>query len=415
MVKSDVEVLAVIPARGGSKSIPHKNTKLLGGHPLIAYSIAAGLQAGMVNRVLVSTDDEAIARIAREYGADVPFIRPAELAGDDVLDLPVFEHVLEWLDQREGYRPDVVVQLRPTSPIRPPRCVDEALSILLSDPSADSVRAVTPAGQNPYKMWRLEDGRLAPLIQTDFEEPYNMPRQKLPAAFWQTGHIDVIRRQTIIEKQSLTGSRVLPIMISPEYAVDIDTLEQWEQAEWVLSYRSFETVKPTDHREFDDIRMVVFDFDGVLTDNRVYVIEDGREAVACNRSDGLGIEALKEFGVSVVVLSTEANPVVAARCKKLGLACYQGARDKAAVFESLISEKGLTAEQVVYVGNDVNDLDCMRLAGWSVAVADAYQEVLAVADLVLTKPGGQGAARELCDLLVSRLECRRKAREYSNA
>src|SRR3972149_608231 len=150
------EILALIPARGGSKGIPRKNIRTFAGYPLVAWSIAAGLQAKSVSRVIVSTDDEEIAAVAREYGADVPFMRPRELAQDRTTDLPVFEHALKWLEDTEAYKPGIVVQLRPTSPIRPMDCVDGAVRILAEHPDADSVRGVVPAAQNPYKMWRVK-------------------------------------------------------------------------------------------------------------------------------------------------------------------------------------------------------------------------------------------------------------------
>ncbi len=176
------EVLAIIPARGGSKGIPRKNIRPFAGHPLIAYSIAAGIRAETVTRVIVSTDDERIAEVARQYYAETPFLRPLELAQDDTPDLPVFQHALNWLAENESYIPDVVVQLRPTSPIRPMGLVDEAVHILLSNPKADSVRGVVPAGQNPYKMWRIDayTGQLKPLLEVPgLAEPYPAPRQQL--------------------------------------------------------------------------------------------------------------------------------------------------------------------------------------------------------------------------------------------
>src|SRR5678816_951191 len=127
MVNGLGPVLAIVPARGGSKGIPRKNVRLIGGHPLIAYSIAAGLAAEHVDRVLVTTDDAEIADVARLYGADVPFRRPVELAADDTPDLPVFLHALEWLDREEGYRPEIIVHLRPTSPLRQVADIDEAI------------------------------------------------------------------------------------------------------------------------------------------------------------------------------------------------------------------------------------------------------------------------------------------------
>ncbi|RPI79460.1 MAG: acylneuraminate cytidylyltransferase family protein, partial [Chloroflexi bacterium] len=169
------EVLAIIPARGGSKGIPGKNIRSFAGHPLISFSIAAGLQAKTVTRVIVSTDSEEIAETARQCGADTPFLRPAEYAQDQTTDLPVFDHALSWLAENEGYYPEIVVQLRPTSPIRPPDCVDHAVELLINHPSADSVRGVVPSGQNPFKMWRIDDqGIMQPLLKVDgIAEPYN--------------------------------------------------------------------------------------------------------------------------------------------------------------------------------------------------------------------------------------------------
>ncbi|MFN8427912.1 MAG: acylneuraminate cytidylyltransferase family protein [Anaerolineales bacterium] len=144
--------LAIIPARGGSKGIPRKNIRNFAGYPLIAWSIAAAKQSSLVTRVIVSTDDEEIASVAREFGAETPFLRPAKFAEDNTTDLPVFEHALAWLAEHENYHPEIVVQLRPTSPIRPRGLVDDAIQVLLHHKDADSVRGVVSAGQNPHKI-----------------------------------------------------------------------------------------------------------------------------------------------------------------------------------------------------------------------------------------------------------------------
>lgn len=240
-----MSVLAIVPARGGSKSLPRKNVRPLGGHPLLAYSIAAGLQARQVDRVIVSTDDEEIAGIGRQYGAEVPFLRPAELAEDDTPDLPVFQHALEWLAENEGFRAEIVVQLRPTSPLRPHECVDRGIDILNAHAEADSVRAVVPTSQNPYKMWRISpEGRLVPLLKDEGDEAYNTPRQLLPPTFWQTGHLDVIRAATIWEKKSMTGDVVLPLLMEPAYAVDIDRPADHDRAEELLRRGGLTVVRP---------------------------------------------------------------------------------------------------------------------------------------------------------------------------
>lgn len=217
-----MEVLAVIPARGGSKGIPRKNVVELLGRPLLWWSVRAALDAETVTRTVLSTDDAEIAEIGASAGAEVPFLRPAELAGDEVLDLPVFLHVLQALADAEGYRPDLVVHLRPTSPLRPPGLVDEGVRTLAADPAADSLRAVTVPANNPFKMWRIEGGVLVPLVDSGIPEQYNQPRQALPDAYWQTGTLDVVRTATLVEQRSMTGRRILPMVIDPELAVDID-------------------------------------------------------------------------------------------------------------------------------------------------------------------------------------------------
>lgn len=403
MVEPSQTILGIVPARGGSKSIPGKNIKPLGGFPLLAYSIVAGVRSRHVHRVVVSTDDPQIAAVARKWGAEVPFMRPAELAEDDVPDLPVFIHTLQWLEEREQYRPDIIVQLRPTSPFRPIRSVDEAVEILLGNHDADSVRCVTLSGENPYKMWRIVDDQLAPLLETDVNEPYNMPRQELPTTYWQTGHIDVIRTATILEKRSMTGDCILPYLIDPQYAVDLDTHVQWRYAEHLLPEIVDDIVVPQQERGsmLSAVGLVVLDFDGVFTDNRVFVSENATEMVACSRGDGFGLGLLRKAGVPAVVLSTEVNPVVAARCKKLDLPCHQGVEDKAEAFERLAAEYGVGREFIVFVGNDVNDLPAMEKAGIAVAVADADPKVIQIADIVLTRKGGRGAIRELCDRIIA--------------
>ena len=230
-----VEVLALIPARGGSKSIPRKNIESFAGRPLIAYSVAAGLAARRVDRVVVSTDDEAITAIARRYGAETPFLRPAEYSQDETPDLPVFRHALQWLAEHEGYLPEVIVQLRPTSPFRRVRHIDRAVELLLERPEADAVRTVCIPFQNPFKMWRIDaDGFMRPLMNVGSPEPYNMPRQALPDVYWQTGYVDAAWSKTILDKDSMTGEKILPLIIGPEEWVDIDSPDDWRRAERLL-------------------------------------------------------------------------------------------------------------------------------------------------------------------------------------
>ena len=225
------EVLAVIPARSGSKSVPHKNIRKIGGKPMIAYSIEHALQSDWITRVIVSTDSEEYACIAREYGAEVPFLRPAEYATDTALDYDVFYHALTWLKEKENYVPEIVVQLRPTYPIRRISDIDGMIQMLLENPQADSVRSITKATEIPYKMWLqgdlTGDGRIIPLIK-EIPECYNMPRQQLPEVYYQNACIDVFRPEVVLEKHSMSGEYILGYEMTENY--DIDTEEDFERA-----------------------------------------------------------------------------------------------------------------------------------------------------------------------------------------
>jgi YrbI family 3-deoxy-D-manno-octulosonate 8-phosphate phosphatase len=403
---SQPEVLAILPARGGSKGIPRKNIRPFAGYPLIAFSIAAARQAETVTRVIVSTDDAEIAEVARQHGAETPFMRPAELAADRTMDLPVFQHALAWLEEHEPYRPEIVLHLHPTSPVRPRGALDRAVRQMLDHPEADCTRSVVEPLQSPFKMWRIDEktGRMVPLVSLPgVKEPYNTPRQLLPFTYLQTGHVNAIR-SAVIRAGSMTGEVILPLIIDGRFEVDLDTLADWEHGEWVVAQGKLDMVWPgTPSRSMPArIRLLVMDFDGVVTDNRVWVDQDGREMVAANRSDSLGLSRLRQAGVEAAVISMETNPVVAARCRKMNVPWIQGENDKAAALKKLLQERGIAASETVFLGNDVNDLPCFPLVGWAVAVSDAMPEVARQADYVLSRKGGHAAVRELCDLILAR-------------
>jgi len=238
--RNSPRVLAVVPARGGSKGIPRKNLQLLGGRPLVAHAVATGLAARRVDRVLCTTDDAEIADAARAAGAEVPFLRPAELARDASEDWPVFMHVLEWLDRHAGWRPDLIVNLRPTSPLRTPRHVDDAIQLLL-DTGADSVKAVCLARQHPHKMWlRQADGGIEPYLKTPMRlsRGPDVPRAELEDIYWQNGVVDVTRREVILEQRVMIGRRVAGLVTEPADSIDIDTPLDLALAELVLARRS---------------------------------------------------------------------------------------------------------------------------------------------------------------------------------
>jgi N-acylneuraminate cytidylyltransferase len=217
------EILALILARGGSKSIPRKNLLMIAGKPLIAYTIEQALTSRSITRVIVSTDDEEIAGVARKYGAETPFMRPAEYAEDLSPDIDAFRHALNWLCEHEQYQPELVVHLRPTGPVRRVDLIDQAIQTMLDTPDADALRSVALALQTPYKMWRIsEAGRLEPLLLVeDLPESFSLPRQMLPSVYWQNGYVDILRPRAVLVHNSMVGKHILPFIVDePMYELD---------------------------------------------------------------------------------------------------------------------------------------------------------------------------------------------------
>jgi CMP-N-acetylneuraminic acid synthetase len=229
------EILAIVPARGGSKSLPRKNLIPLGGKPLIAYSIEQARASRSVTRTVVSTDDAEIAEVARTYGAEVPFMRPAEYAQDMSPDIDVFRHALQWLADHEGYRPELVVHLRPTGPVRRVELIDQAIALMLEHPEADALRSVSVPTQTPYKMWSIEGGYLRPLLTLEgVTESYCMPRQSLPEVWWQNGYVDIVRPRIILELGLMCGHTILPFVVD-EPILEIDYAESLPVVEEALA------------------------------------------------------------------------------------------------------------------------------------------------------------------------------------
>lgn len=233
--ETKIEVLALIPARGGSKSMPRKNLREVGGKPMVAHSIDHALAARLITRVILTTDDREIADVGLRAGAEVPFLRPVEFALDLSADYEFVRHALEWLRDNEGYVPELVVQLRPTTPIRDVRLIDRAIEALASRPEADSLRAVVSACFSPFKMWLLDEGGfLSPLLPLPgVAEPYNQPRQLLPDVYQQDGFLDITRPRTVFEQKSITGAKVLPFFLNRE-SIDIDYENELFEADHIM-------------------------------------------------------------------------------------------------------------------------------------------------------------------------------------
>lgn len=228
-------VVAIIPARSGSKSVKDKNIRIMNGKPMLAYSIEHALASKLIDRVFVSTDSPVYQEIALQYGAEAPFLRPDTISQDKSLDIEVFDHALRWLADNEGYRADICVHLRPTHPVRDPADIDKMVDLLCRSPEIDSVRSVSPAKQTPYKMWLFADddsNEMMPLVSCNVSEAYNAPRQILPQAYMQNACIDAVRSRTVLEKHSMTGEHIAGYRMN--YDFDVDTEEDFLAAERAL-------------------------------------------------------------------------------------------------------------------------------------------------------------------------------------
>lgn len=384
-----MDSLAIIPARGGSKGIPRKNARPLAGKPLIAHTIECALKAKSITRVIVSTDDPEIAALSGQYGAEVIW-RPVEISGDSASSEAALLHVLNYLKTAESYQPDFIVFLQCTSPLTTPEDIDGAVNALL-DENADSAFTATPFH---YYLWRKDSNGEAFGINHD--KHVRLMRQEREPQYIETGAVYVMRTEGFLKAKHRFFGRTVMYITPSERRWEIDEPIDFRIAELLMAeQRQCQNLQALP----SPISGLVMDFDGVFTDNRVVVLQDGSEAVICDRGDGMGLDQLRQSGLPLLVLSTEKNPVVQARCEKLGIPCQQGISDKISALKEWIKRNNLNRSGIIYVGNDINDLPCLRYVGCGVAVGDAYPEVKASAQFVLTTSGGRGAIRELCNLL----------------
>jgi len=224
------EVLAIIPARGGSKGVPSKNTRLLCGKPLIAYTVEEALKSRHISRTIVSTDSADIARVARKCRAEVPFLRPAELAQDDTPMLPVVKHAVSFMEAN-GYHPEIVVLLQPTSPLREARHIDQAVDKLM-ETGADCVVSICPEKHPPQWLFTLADGVLKPL----FDEKIEL-RQQSQGVYRLNGAVYVMKRDAVMQAEAILSGDTRAIVMPPEASVDIDTELDFKLAEALLQQK----------------------------------------------------------------------------------------------------------------------------------------------------------------------------------
>ncbi|MFE9901537.1 cytidylyltransferase domain-containing protein [Streptomyces achromogenes] len=386
-------VLAVIPARGGSKGVPAKNLAPVGGVPLVARAVRECRAARLVTDVVVSTDDQAIAAAAREAGAEV-VLRPAAIAGDTATSEAAVRHAMDTHEALHGAAVDAVLLVQCTSPFLLREDIDGVAAAVVEH-GADT--AVTVAPFHGF-VWRDGDTEAEGGTGVNHDKSYRPRRQDRPQDFLETGAAYAMDAAGFRTHGHRFFGRTELVRTDPARVLEIDDPHDLARARALAPL--FDADRPGALPTAADVDAVVLDFDGTQTDDRVLIDSEGREFVAVHRGDGLGIAALRRSGLKLLILSTEQNPVVAARARKLKIPVLHGVDRKDLALKQWCEEQGIAPERVLYVGNDVNDLPCFALVGWPVAVASAHDVVRGAARAVTTVPGGDGAIREIASWIL---------------
>ena len=382
---SEPSTVAIIPARGGSKGIPLKNLQKIAGKSILARAIETAHATKGIDLVIVSTDHDGIAAEAERFGATV-IRRPAEISGDTATSESALIYTLQQLQKLRGQQFDLTVFIQATSPFINPQNIDNAIARV----AAEAADVVFSAVEDHSFLWTLDEAQQA--IAVGHDKSFRPRRQDRKKHYNETGAFYVMRTAGLLESEHRFFGRVEIEEVPEEDAREIDSLND------LTVLRALASTRISEPSELD-VDALVTDFDGVHTDDAVFVDETGRETVRVHRGDGMGIGRLVKAGVPVLILSKERNPVVTQRARKLKVDVAQGIDNKAEVLSEWMTDKGLDPDRVAYVGNDINDLEAFSVVGWPIAVANSHPKVLAAARLVLKNNGGHGAVREVSDLI----------------
>ncbi|MGQ7312604.1 cytidylyltransferase domain-containing protein [Microbacterium arabinogalactanolyticum] len=397
MTEPTALTVAIIPARGGSKGVPGKNLRRVGGVPLVERAVRAASAASGVDLVVVSTDDAAISAVAEGAGARV-IARPAELAGDTASSESALLHALDVLES-EGARVGTIVFVQATSPFIPSEGIAEAVEQIVSG-RFDSVFS---AYETYGFLWRRNaEGRAAAINHDAARRPRRQDREP---HYLETGAFYAFDAVGFRRFQHRFFGQVGIVEVPESSAVEIDDEQQLALAEALAAASALsDSAAPGSTAQEDSARItasvLVTDFDGVHTDDTATVDSEGRESVRVSREDGMGVSRLRRAGIPMLILSTEQNPVVARRAEKLQVPVLHGIDDKASALAAWAAEHGIRLADIAYVGNDVNDLGALGIVGWPIAVANAHPQVKAAARVVLSRHGGEGAVREVIERML---------------
>jgi YrbI family 3-deoxy-D-manno-octulosonate 8-phosphate phosphatase len=379
--------IAIIPARGGSKGIPNKNLQTVGGVTLLARTISACLKSESIATVYVSTDSDDIAAVALNNGAQV-IRRPADISGDTASSESALLHSLNEIEKTSSL-PKNVLFAQCTSPFITHTDIDGILDLLKDH---DSALTVT---HNHAFIWRKDNTGNA--IGINHDSAIRLPRQQLDPEYKETGALYAMNIDQFRKCGHRFFGRIGMYEVPADRSMEIDEPEDLRLANTL----EIQEKSMPSRESLQAIKAVVFDFDGVMTDDQVYITETGEEMVMASRSDGMGISALKNAGLKLLILSKERNPVVARRAEKLQIEVIQACDNKLEALTEWLSKNQLPLSQCAYVGNDINDLQCMQAVKLAIAPIDAHPLATQAAHWRLTRAGGKGAIRELSDAIIN--------------
>jgi YrbI family 3-deoxy-D-manno-octulosonate 8-phosphate phosphatase len=392
MIKQkSTSVFLVIPARGGSKGIPLKNLQKIGGISLIGRAVKSALAAELVDQVFISSDSQLILDESLIYGG-YQHLRENSSASDNA---STEDALNDFLLSFGEDRPDILVYLQCTSPFINGRDIDRAVTKLLENKELDTVFS---AREYHGFLWRYSDDDTKDAAVGVNHDGYSQRhrRQDVNKTFIEDGSIYAMRVDRYLKAQNRFGDKANFIEVKNALPFEIDSKFELKLAR--LCEPAY-TEKP---KLYYAIKLLVSDFDGVMTSDTVYLNQVGVESVKCSRADGMGVGIMRKMGIETLILSTETNPVVAKRAEKLKISCVQGARNKLAELKKIALSRNLTANQIAYVGNDVNDSECLDWVGLPMIPNDANDLLKDHGYLRLAKNGGEGVIREIASILVTK-------------
>lgn len=389
---ADKKIIAIIPARGGSKGLPDKNIYPIAGRPLIAWTIEQSVNTKSVHATFVSTNNAEIAHVSEAWGAETIW-RPNDLSTDTATSESAILHAVKFLRQERGIKPDIIVFLQATSPLRKRDDIENAIEIFHAT-GADSL--ISGSYVDDFLIWqKRQDG----WHSFNYDYKNRGCRQDRKPQFVENGSIYIFKSDVIERFNNRIGGKLEFYEMDFWQTWEIDTGEQVDLVEFYLNSK----LKQTNFAKLREsrIELMAFDFDGVFTDNKVLTLENGLEAVVANRSDGLAISELKRLDIPLVIISTERNPVVKARAEKLKIDVFQDVTNKRDILVNYCNQNAINLGNVIYVGNDVNDKPVMEVVGWPICPGDANDIIKNISRVVLTKSGGDGVIRELSEIFIN--------------